>query len=89
MSTQTQRNSHGDSHKPEPATIGVTEFKQHCLRILEELGPEGLVVTKRGKPIATVMPTRSLFAELHGKYRDQIKIKGDIFTTGRTWDAQS
>lgn len=39
-------------------TIGATEFKQHCLQILDELGPEGIVVTKRGKPVATVMPAR-------------------------------
>jgi prevent-host-death family protein len=81
-----------ENHYPsdEPPTISATEFKQRCLQILDELGPEGVVVTKRGKPVARVLPApKQDFDDLYGKYRDRIVVKGDIFTTGRRWDAQS
>ncbi len=29
-------------------SIGVTQFKQQCLSLLDQLEPEGLIVTKRG-----------------------------------------
>lgn len=37
-------------------TIGAAEFKAHCLRLLDEVGPEGIVITKRGKPVAKLVP---------------------------------
>jgi len=39
-------------------TIGAAEFRAHCLRILDGLGPAGVVITKRGKPVAEVRPVR-------------------------------
>ena len=45
-------------------TIGATQFKQQCLSLLEQLEPEGLIVTKRGKPVARVIPY-SLFPTLY------------------------
>ena len=68
-------------------TIGVTKFKEQCLALLDQLGPEGLVVTKHGKPIARVMPYDNQDAELIGSLRDKIVVKGDIFTTRVRWDA--
>lgn len=44
-------------------TIAVGEFKAKCLKILDNVGQykESLVITKRGKPIAQVIPiTRAL-----------------------------
>lgn len=37
-------------------TIGAAEFKAHCLQILDEVGPEGILITKRGKPVAKLVP---------------------------------
>jgi antitoxin (DNA-binding transcriptional repressor) of toxin-antitoxin stability system len=41
------------------ATMDVTRFKTHCLGILDRIQdvPEALVLTKRGKVIAKVVPT--------------------------------
>lgn len=36
--------------------ISATEFKARRLSVLDDLGPEGLVITKRGKPVAEVVP---------------------------------
>ena len=70
-------------------TIGVTKFKEQCLTILDSLEPEGLVVTKRGKPIARVVPYDNQDAELIGSLHDKIVVKGDIFTTGVRWNADA
>jgi prevent-host-death family protein len=36
--------------------ITATEFKSKCLNILERLEPGGIVVTKRGRAVARVLP---------------------------------
>ena len=38
--------------------IGITEFRRRCLALLEDLYEEGIVITKRGRPIARVVPLR-------------------------------
>jgi prevent-host-death family protein len=38
--------------------IGITEFRRRCLALLEDLPEEGIVITKRGRPIARVVPLR-------------------------------
>ncbi len=68
-------------------TIGVTQFKQQCLSLLDQLEPEGLIVTKRGKPVARVIPYSSNDSDLIGSLSQKITIRGDIFTTGIRWDA--
>lgn len=68
----------------------VTEFKAKCLRILDELEPQGIIVSKRGQPVAKITPIRiGAFERLYGCMKDKIKVKGDIFSTGRKWNAQS
>ncbi len=70
-------------------TIGVAKFKEQCLALLSELDAEGLVITKHGKPVARVIPYEQQWADLIGSLRDEITIKGDIFSTGIRWDAES
>ena len=70
-------------------TIGVTQFKQQCLSLLDHLEPEGLIVTKRGKPVARVIPYGNHDSELIGILSDKITVRGDIFTTGIRWDADA
>jgi prevent-host-death family protein len=40
------------------ASLGVSEFKAHALQILDQVSRTGesVVITKRGKPIARVIP---------------------------------
>ena len=76
--------------KVKEKTIPASEFKAKCLKILDSLGPEGLTVTKRGQPVARVMPVMPTdIAKYYGCMKGKIKIKGDIFTTGAKWDAES
>ena len=62
-------------------TIDATKFKEQCLTLLDSLEPEGLVVTKRGKPVARVIRYDNQDAAMIGSLRDKIVVKGNIFTT--------
>lgn len=70
-------------------TIGASKFKEQCLFILEHLDQDGLVITKHGKPVARLMPYETSSSELIGRLKGKIKIKGNIFSTGIKWDAES
>jgi antitoxin (DNA-binding transcriptional repressor) of toxin-antitoxin stability system len=68
----------------------MTEFKAKCLRVVDDLGPSGIVLTKRGRPVARVIPegarsSRDLIGALKGK----ITVRGNLMSTGVTWHAQS
>ena len=67
--------------------IGAAKFKEQCLALLDQLDAEGLVITKRGKPVARVLPYESQEGDLIGSLRHKLKVKGDVFTTGLRWDA--
>ena len=36
--------------------LSITEFRRQCLSLLEALPEEGIVITKRGQPVARVAP---------------------------------
>ena len=40
--------------------LSITEFRRQCLALLEDLPDEGIVITKRGRPLARVSPVRGL-----------------------------
>jgi prevent-host-death family protein len=69
--------------------IPAAKFKEQCLAILDEVDEEGIVITKRGKPVAKLVPIRAESAELIGALKDKIEIKGDIISTGVRWHAES
>lgn len=70
-------------------TVGAAEFKEKCLALLDEVGPEGIVVTKHGKPVAKLIPIQAASKDLIGSLKGKIRIQGDILTTGIAWDAES
>ena len=37
-------------------TISAAKFKEQCLALMDSVGPEGIIITKRGKPVARLMP---------------------------------
>ncbi len=69
--------------------IAAAKFKERCLSILDRVDPDGIVITKRGKPVAKLIPIRTASASLIGSLKGKLKIKGDILSTGVRWDAQS
>ena len=63
-------------------TVSVTEFKSNCMAFLENLSEEGLVPTKRGRPIAKVTPiARANNDEFIGSMKGKVEIHGDIYST--------
>jgi prevent-host-death family protein len=69
--------------------IGAAAFKQHCLAILDRVDPEGVVITKHGRPVARLVPANTEPASLIGALEGKLRIKGDIVSTGLDWDAES
>ena len=70
--------------------ISATIFKAKCLRILDQLDPQGIVITKRGHPVAKLTPIHHVDnSKLIGLMKGKVVVKGDIFSTGRKWNAQS
>ena len=65
-------------------TIGAADFKQRCLQLIDEVGPEGITITKRGKPVARLVPVRTNDGDLSGALEGRIIIDpfDDLFSTG-------
>src|SRR5439155_15577909 len=69
--------------------IPAAKFKEQCLSILARVAPEGIIITKHGKPVAVLHPIKAASAGLIGSMKGKIKVKGNILSTGLDWDAQS
>jgi prevent-host-death family protein len=69
--------------------INASKFKEQCLALLENLEPEGILITKHGKPVARLVPASSNCAELIGSMKNKIQVQGNILSTGIKWDAES
>ena len=69
--------------------LNASKLKEQCLALLDNLEPEGVVITKHGKPVARLIPESSNCASLIGSMKGKIRIKGDILSTGIGWDAES
>ncbi|MDX2180750.1 MAG: hypothetical protein SFV18_14225 [Bryobacteraceae bacterium] len=72
-------------------TIGVTEFKAHCLALMEEIhsGKRGeLIVTKRGKPLVKVAQPDGEKLPIFGFLKGAVTIHGDLTApTDEDWEA--
>jgi prevent-host-death family protein len=68
-------------------TFSATEFKAKCREILDRVGTQEvdrLVVTKRGKPVAVLTPSRSEDAavrDTHGFMRGSVLVVPDFDLT--------
>ena len=61
-------------------TMTASEFRAKCLKLMDEVAETGqeIVITKRGRPVAKLRPLRRGRGAPFGRYRDQIRILGDI-----------
>lgn len=69
--------------------IAAAQFKAQCLALLDAVDPDGIVITKRGKPVARLIPIAADSASLIGALADKVEITGDIMSTGVGWHAES
>lgn len=68
--------------------ISASKFKEQCLALLDSVDQDGIVVTKRGKPVAKLIPFGTESASLIGSLKGKLKIKGEILSTGVRWNAE-
>lgn len=69
--------------------MSVSEFRQRCLTILDDLPAAGLLLTRHGHAVARVVPLRPSCADLIGTAAVLPETDDDLFTTGEHWDAES
>ena len=60
--------------------VAAAEFKANCLRLMDEVAQQRrpIVITKRGKPVAKLVPVEPEPIDLFGRMAGTIKIVGDI-----------
>jgi antitoxin (DNA-binding transcriptional repressor) of toxin-antitoxin stability system len=68
--------------------VPAARFKEQCLSLLDHLDPEGILVTKHGRPVARVLPVERASADLIGSLRSRVRVKGDLLSTGAKWEAE-
>jgi prevent-host-death family protein len=61
-------------------TISAAELKARCLTLMDDVGStrETLLITKRGKPVAKLVPAGKDGQEFIGRLKGIIKIVGDL-----------
>lgn len=70
-------------------SLSASKFKEQCLALLDSVDQEGIVITKRGKPVAKLVPVAADSAQLIGSLKGRLIIHGDILSTGVRWNAES
>lgn len=75
----------------EESTIPAGEFKAHCLQLLDTVAASGepLTITKRGRPVARLVPlpaAGALFGALAGSVREQRDL---VASVDETWEADA
>jgi len=69
--------------------MGAGEFKTKCLHLLDEVqrSRKEILITKRGRPVARLVPAEEIPAPLFGRMKGTIEICGDIIApTGERWE---
>lgn len=61
-------------------TIAAGEFKAQCLRLMEDVRAtrKPIVITKRGKPVAKLVPVETEKDDWIGRLNGKFKVTGDI-----------
>ena len=86
-----------DGHKimTDDKYVAAADFKANCLRLMDEVAQQRrpIIITKRGKPVAKLVPVETETIGLFGRMAGSIKICGDIINpiedAGWTGDAEN
>jgi len=79
----------------EDKAIGVTAFKAQCLALIDDVArgkARRVVLLKRNRPVAAIVPIGEVPVELWGALRGTVKIApgSDLAQpTGEAWDAET
>lgn len=70
--------------------VQAGKFKAKCLKLMDKVHrtKKRIIITKRNKPIAQLVPIEEETGSLFGKMKGTVHILGDIITPiDETWDA--
>jgi len=71
-------------------TIAAGQFKAKCLHLLDEVqrSRKEIIITKRGRAVARLLPADEQTPPVFGRMKDSAKVIGDLIgPTGERWDA--
>lgn len=73
-------------------TMPAGVFKTNCLAVLDEVKAkrESVVITKRGQPVAMLVPVKTNSDDIFGFFRNRGRIVGDIISPALStseWDS--
>lgn len=63
-------------------------FKVHCLAVMDEVQSkrESVLITKRGKPVAKLVPADNTKDDIYGFLKGKVTILGDVVSPALTPD---
>lgn len=61
-------------------TMSAAQFKTHCLTAMDEVRAtrDPVVITKRGRPVAKLVPADAVRDDFIGHLEGLVKVQGDI-----------
>jgi len=70
-------------------SIAASKFKNQCLQVLDQVAETrtNVVITKRGRPVAMVVPYTAPARARRGLAGSVLEESGDPFGTGEGWNA--
>ena len=70
--------------------VAATEFKTHCLALLEEVRQtrQSLLVTRHGKPVVEISPYMPRSADQGNPLKGSVLFEGDVISpVAEKWDS--
>jgi prevent-host-death family protein len=66
--------------------IAAGSFKVHCLAIMDEVQSkrQAVLITKRGKPVAKLVPVELEKDDIFGFLKGKVKVVGDVVSPALT-----
>ena len=70
-------------------TIAAGEFKARCLTLMEDVRStrEPLIITKRGKPVAKLVPADDDKDDFIGRLEGVFRVVGDVESPMDEWES--
>jgi prevent-host-death family protein len=67
-------------------SISASKFKEQCLSLIEQVDEEGIIITKRGRPVAKLVPLRTDDGDLIGSLKGKMVVDpADDLTSTDAW----
>jgi prevent-host-death family protein len=77
---------------PRHCSVAAGEFKARCLQLMEQVRAtrQPIVITKRGKPVAKLVPLEEDVPTLFGRLKGHSTARDDLIEpTGEVWDHEN